>query len=297
MKTLGEIIKDAEKNHVAIGHFNISDFVALKAIMNAALRLSRQGGFVQGDTPIIIGVSEGEREFLGVKTISAVIRSLREEFNYPIFLNADHTHTLEGVKEAVEADFDSIIFDGSKLSFKENIRQTKEAVEYIKSKNPRILAEGELGYIGGSSQLLDAIPEGAQVKGSNITTPKEAKQFVEETKVDLFAPAVGNVHGMLKDASEPALNIERIKEIHNAVSVPLVLHGGSGSRDQEFIHAIQAGISIIHISTQIRKAWRDELEKSLAKDPNEVAPYHLLAGSVAKIQEIVEARLKLFNGG
>ncbi len=144
MKILKDFIEDAQKRKVAIGHFNISDSAGLNAIFSSARKLQ---------VPIIIGVSEGEREFLGVKTVVAIIASLRKEFTYPIFLNADHTHTLDGVKEAVAAGFDAIIFDGSKLSFEENIAKTKEAVKYVKSKNKRILVEGELVYIGSSAQL------------------------------------------------------------------------------------------------------------------------------------------------
>ena len=277
---------------MAVGHFNISDIAGLKAIFGAALRLA---SLAQGDTQIIIGVSEGEREFLGVKTVAAIIKSLREEFDYPIFLNADHTHSLEGIRQTVEAGFDSVIFDGSKFSFEENIKQTKEAVQYVKSKNKKILVEGELGYIGSSSQLLEAIPQGVDLSLNNLVSPEQAKEFVEKTGVDLFAPAVGNMHGMLKNAPEPDLNIGRIQEIHAAVKVPLVLHGGSGSRDEEFVNAIKAGISVIHINTEIRKAWRQGIESALKSQSNEVAPYRILEPAVKEIQKIVEQRLKLFN--
>src|SRR3990167_6057541 len=119
IKNLLEIIKDTESKKVAIGHFNISDLAGLKGIFEAARELG---------LPIIIGASEGERDFIGVKQCAALIKSLRETYDYPIYLNADHTHSLEKVKEAVEAGFDAIIFDGSKLPFEENIKQTKEAV-------------------------------------------------------------------------------------------------------------------------------------------------------------------------
>ncbi|MBI1984644.1 MAG: class II fructose-bisphosphate aldolase [Candidatus Wildermuthbacteria bacterium] len=285
MKRLIEAVREAEKNHAAVGHFNISDIAALKAIFQAARNLR---------LPVIIGVSEGEREFLGVKAVSALVHSLRKEFDYPIFLNADHTHSLDGVKEAVEAEFDSVIFDGAKLSFEENVKQTREAVKYVKSKNKNILVEGELGYIGSSSKLLDSVPEGAGL-AENLVSPEQALQFVKETEVDLFSPAVGNLHGMLKNSPNPKLNIDRIREIKKAVSVPLVLHGGSGIADEDFRNAIEAGISTIHINTEIRKAWREGIEQALQNDVNEVAPYRLLAPSVEQIQKIVEARLTLFN--
>ncbi len=286
MKTLAEVIKEAQAKHIALGHFNVSDVAALKAVFQSAKNLN---------VPVIIGVSEGERKFLGVKTISGIIRSLREEFDYPLFLNADHTYTLEGVQEAVIAGFDSIIFDGSRLSFKENVQRTKEAVRYVKANNKNILVEGELGHIGASSEVLKKIPRGAQITENQLTKPAQAKQFVQETKVDLFAPAVGNLHGMLKNTPEPALNIERIRKIKEAVGIPLVLHGGSGNTTQEFQNAIAAGVSIIHISTELRKAWREGIEESLKNQPDEVAPYRLLSLSVEKIQAVAENHLKIFN--
>src|SRR3972149_12189386 len=235
MKTLKQIIQEAEKNKTAIGHFNISDCVALKGIFLAAKELN---------LPVIIGVSEGEREFIGVKRVVDMIKSIREEFsaeggsasggNWPIFLNADHTHSLEKIKEAVEAGFDAVLFDGGKLLLEENIKKTKEVVEYVKSVNPDILVEGELGYIGASSVILKEVPKGAAVEEKDLTKPEEAGLFVKETGIDLLAPAVGNIHGMFKNAPNPNLSIERIAKIRKAAGVPLVLHGGSGTSDADF---------------------------------------------------------------
>lgn len=286
MKTLLSAIHEAQKNHSALGHFNVSELSALKAILNAAKALG---------VPVIIGVSEGERKFIGTRTIAAVIHSLREELNHPIYLNADHTKSLQGAKEALEAGFDAVLFDGSALEFEENMRQTKEVADYVKSKNPDVLVEGELGYIGTSSKLLDEVPEGAALDKKALPTPEQAKEFVENTLVDLFSPAVGNFHGMLKDRSNPSLDIERVKEIKKAVDVPLVLHGGSGLKDEDFTKAIQAGISVVHINTEIRKAWRESLEKALQDNPDEVAPYHLLDPAVSGMEELVLRRLKLFG--
>lgn len=187
MHSLKKHIAQAVKEKKAIGHFNISTVEALWAIFDAARGL---------DVPVIIGVSEGERKFLGVKQVVALVQSIREEFDYPIFINADHAYSFDGVKEAVDAGFDAVIFDGASLSLEENIATTKKCAEYARSVNPDIVVEGELGYIGTSSALLDELPEG--VDEAHMTKPDEAERFVKETGVDLFAPAVGNVHGMLK---------------------------------------------------------------------------------------------------
>lgn len=290
-KSLRQIIQEADQKHVAIGHFNISDLAGLRAIFAAAKELG---------VPVIIGVSEGEREFIGIKQAVALVKSLREEFNYPIYLNADHTYSLKKVKEALEAGVDSVIFDGAKLPFAENVAKTKEVVDYVKSEIQRqgrdILVEGELGYIGQSSKILKELPAGAALTPEMFTKPEEAAQFVKETGIDLLAPAVGNIHGMLGVGLDPDLDIPRIAAIRAACGVPLVLHGGSGLKDMEFVKAAQNGMAIIHINTEIRKAWREGMDASLKNNPDEVAPYKLLAGSVDAVKAVVLNRLKLFSG-
>ena len=292
MKKLIEYIKEAEHNKTAIGHFNISECAGLKGIFKAAQELN---------LPVIIGVSEGEAGFIGYRRAAALVKSLREEYNYPIFLNADHTKSLEKIKEAVEAGFDAVLFDAGKSPFEENIKKTKEAVEYVKSVNPEILVEAELGYLGSSSVILKEIPKDATIKKEDLTKPEEAARFVKETKIDLLAPAIGNIHGMFKNAPNPNLDIERIKEIKEALrqssgqAAPLVLHGGSGIIEDDFLQAIDAGISIIHINTELRLAWREGMERVLKENPEEIAPYKLLPAVVEEIRKAAYNRLKLFN--
>ncbi len=291
MQSLRQAIEGAEKDHIAIGHFNISDSVALKAIVEAVLEISK---YQNTEIPVIIGTSEGERDFIGPKQAAALVKSYREEHNFPIFLNADHTHSLEKVKEAVLAGYDAILFDAGRLSLEENIKQTKEVVDYVKSINPEILVEGEIGYIGSSSEILKELPADAAIQPEDLTTPDEAMKFVKETGVDLLAPAVGNVHGIIKGGN-PRLDILRIAAIKKAVGVPLVLHGGSGIADEDFVAAIKAGISIIHINTEIRAAWRKGLEQGLKNNPEEVAPYKIYPPAVEEIKKVVSERMRLFT--
>src|SRR5215470_925503 len=185
MQTLRDALRQAEQRGAAIGHFNVSDLVLLKGVFTAAQELK---------LPVIVGASEGEREFMGVRQVAALVRSLRDEFDFPIFLNADHTHSLAKAVEAAKAGFDSIVFDLSALPFNENVRQTGEAVEALKTINPDILIEGEIGDIGTGSEIHDAAPDLSR----GLTSPEEAKRYVESTRVDVLAPAVGNMHGMLK---------------------------------------------------------------------------------------------------
>jgi len=128
-----------------------------------------------------------------------------------------------------------------------------------------------------------------------MTKPEEAARFVKETGVDLFAPAVGNIHGMLKDSPDPHLFIKLIGKIRRSAKVPLVLHGGSGTPEEDFVKAIDQGVRIIHISTELRKAWRGGVEKGLQQHPTEVAPYKLLAQAVVDVKAVAMQRLKLFN--
>ncbi len=286
MNTLRDYIADAERKGVALGHFNISNLEALHAVCAAAKEL---------DLPIVIGVSEGERDFVGIYEAAALIKTYREQYNQPVFLNADHTYTVEGVKKAIDAGFDSVIFDGAKLSYEENIKATKECVRYARDSGRDVLVEAELGNIGQSSKILDEVPEGVATDEKFLTTPEEAKKFVDETGVDLLAPAVGNMHGMLKGGKNPKLNLERISEIRKACGVPLVLHGGSGTSDEDFQAAIKSGISTVHINTEIRIAFVEALKKSLEENPTEIAPYKIMKPSVEAIKKVVSYRLKLFN--
>jgi len=286
MQRLNELLQQTQSRQVALGHFNVADLVLVKAVFQAARALN---------APVLLGASEGEREFAGTKQLAALVRSLREEFDYPIFLNADHTHSLAKAREAVKAGFDSVVFDLSSLPLEENARQTREAVEALKSVNPAVLVEGEIGDIGSGSDIHEDAPRVAQT----LTTASEARQFVTETRVDVLAPAVGNMHGMRKSMvtgqEKKRLNVDRIYEIKKAVGIPLTLHGGSGTSDEDFQAAIRAGINIIHINTELRVAWRRGLEQGLAARKDEVVPYKILPLAVAAVQQVVSSRLQLFR--
>jgi len=293
MKTLREYIKEASDNGIAIGHFNISNLEMLHGIYNAVLKLSEEIGH---KIPVIVGVSEGEEEFIGKDEVVALVKNIREKDIYPLFLNADHHYSFESVKSIIDLGYDSFVIDGAKLPIEENITLTKKCVDYARELGRReekyIITESELGFIGQSSKLLEEIPDGVSEK--TMTNPRDAKLFVEETGIDLLAPSVGNIHGMVKGGN-PKLDIGRIKQIKETCGIPLVLHGGSGISDEDFVSAIKAGISIIHISTELRVAYRQALEKELKDNPKEVAPYKYLSPAVKAVEDVVYKKLKLFN--
>jgi fructose-bisphosphate aldolase class II len=286
MQTLRNALEQSAKDGVAIGHFNVADLVLLKAVVAAGRDLK---------VPVAVGASEGEREFFGVRQIAALVRSLREEFDYPLFLNADHTHSLAHALDVAKAGFDSVVFDLSALPFDQNVRQTKEAVEALKAINPAILVEGEIGDIGTGSEIHETAPD----LSKGLTSPQQAKEFVESTGIDILAPAVGNMHGMLKSMvqgqTRKRLDIDRIAKIKSAVQIPLTLHGGSGTDDEDLRKAIGAGINIIHINTELRVAWRRGLEEGLSKEPDEVVPYKILPFAVQSVEKVARSRLALFN--
>ena len=282
-----ELINEYKKEGKAIAHFNISNLDQARAIVEVAEELNQ---------PVIIGASEGERDYMGVEMVRTIVNELNQEYKVPIFLNSDHTYTLEKVQEVVEAGYDSVIVDGAKLPYEENVALVKSCVDFVRSyeeKNgKRVLVEAELGYIGQSSSLNTALPEG--VTEANLTTPDQAKDFILRTGIDMFAPAIGNVHGMLIDAEEPKLHIERLKEITAVVDVPLVLHGASGNTDEDLKNSIDNGIAIIHINTEIRKAFRDGEMNYLAEHPNEVAPYKFGHEGQEEMKKVVRAKMSLY---
>lgn len=278
-----KILKKAQKEHYAIGQFNASNLEQIKAIVGAAYKLK---------SPVIIGTSEGESSFIGLKQIRALVSSYQKQTNLPIFLNFDHGHSLDKIKKAIEAGYDAVHFDGSGLTFKENVRQTKEVVEYIKF---QVLVEGELGYLRGSSALHR---EKAEIKEEDLTKANEALRFIEETGVDSLAVVIGNIHGIYTQM--PKLNLKRLKEIKEKIGVRppgvfLVLHGGSGIPDEEIKKAIALGIVKININTELRAAWTETIKKSLEDNPREIVPYKLMPPVIEAVQKKVEEKIKLFG--
>jgi fructose-bisphosphate aldolase class II len=282
--TLKEAVLGAKARKVAIGHFNVSNLETVHAIKEAVI----ETGF-----PIIIGVSDKEEEFFGRDEIVALVKMYQTQ-GLSIYLNADHAYGVDRAKACIDAGFDAVIYDGAELSPEENIKNTKEVVEYARAKNSSCLVEAEFGFIGKSSNLMDTLPEGTALE-EFLTKPEEAKAFVDATGVDMLAPAVGNIHGMLKNMPQPHLDIPRIQSIAQITDLPLVLHGGSGITVEDFKKAIESGMCIVHINTEIRLAFKTALEKSLAENKDQVAPYKILKPTQNAMKRIIIEKLKIFN--
>lgn len=283
MRTLREAILEHQKAGKAIGHFNFSDSNQLHAIAQAAK---------ETNLPVIAGLSEGERDFFPLSHARAIVDIYRAQ-GLEMFLNADHTYSVEKVQRAISAGVDSVVVDGAKLPIEENILMLSTCVKYARASGRDVVMEGELGYIGTSSKPLDSLPEG--VSPENLTSAEDAKRLIEASGADCLAPAVGNVHGMLKFAKEPKLHPERVKEIANVVRIPLVLHGASGNTEEEISACIKAGMAVVHINTELRVTYRKGLENSLKNNPDEVAPYKFLAPAVEDMKKFIAEKLQLFS--
>ncbi|MDD3694276.1 MAG: class II fructose-bisphosphate aldolase, partial [Candidatus Pacebacteria bacterium] len=174
MKTLREYIQEAEHNKRAIAHFNVANSDMLMAVFSAAQKLSNEQG---EKIPVVIGVSEGERDAFGVSQIVDYVISLQNEHDYPIFINADHTYSVERACEAIDAGFDMVVFDNAAKDYETNLEDTRAVVAYRDEVNPECLVEAELGFIGSGSNIKDILPQG--VSEETMTDPKEALDFVK----------------------------------------------------------------------------------------------------------------------
>jgi len=280
---LKDLLKKASESDYALGHFNFSTLGLLHAIVLACQNVK---------SPVFVGTSEGEAKFVGYKQAAGLVKAWREDTGLPVFLNADHHKTFESAKAAIDAGYDSIQIDEMSLSIEENMEMSKRVVEYADRVNPDISIEGGLGYIRGSSEVHK---EKVEVKPADMTTPDEAKKFVEETGVDRLAIVFGNMHGVSL-AGNPRLDIDRLKAIHEAIpDIPLTLHGGSGISYEDIKATLPHGMSNIHVNTEIRVAYSNALRERLKGDPDQTTPYKYFDTAVDAAREVVESKLRLFG--
>lgn len=257
---LKDYLQKAKKEKWAIGQFNFSTLEQLKGILEAVLK---------ANSPVILGTSEGESRFFGLEEAVALYKVFQKKYNLPIFLNLDHGKDLDYIKEAIDSGYQAVHFDGSNLSFKENIKIAKKISDYARKKN--VLVEGELGAIRGESTIHKE--ETAVLKKEDLTSPFQVKEFLKKTGVDSLAIAIGTVHGIY--LKEPEIDFERLKEINQVSKKFLVLHGGSGVSEEDLKKAINFGITKINFNTEIRLVWKNSLKKGL-EETKELKPYKIL---------------------
>ncbi len=282
MKPIKHYLEKAQKEKFAIGQFNFSDFSQVKGIINKCVELK---------SPVLLGTSKGESKFFGLDEAVAVRNVLRKKTGLPIFLNLDHGKSFEYLKQAIDAGYDAVHFDGSKLSLEENIKITKEVVKYAKKKG--VIVEGEVGRIGTDSSQLYS--NKFEIKEDDLTKPEEALKFLKETKVDLLAVSVGNFHGMDVSGICPDLKIDILKLIKELdPKALLVLHGGSGTSGDDIKDAIQAGVVKININTELRLAFSGNLRRALA-DMDQIVPYKYLKSAILAVEKLVGIKVELFG--
>jgi len=283
-KSLNHYLEQARLSHTALGHFNFATADVLRGIVEASKEANAPA--------VMVGTSEGESDFMGIEEAVALVGAMREDFNFPIFLNADHFKSFEKCKEAIDAGYDSVIADLSKKTFADNIAETKRVVEYVKTSGKNVLVEGEIGYLRGSSEVQKKV----EIISADYTKPEEAKEFVEKTGVNQLAVVFGNIHGIVTDQKEK-LDIGHLKKIIDAVpGVFYVLHGASGLSDDDVRAAIQAGITNVHFNTELRVAYKEGIHKAMHDKPAETTPYKYLAPAVEEVKKVVTQKIKLFMG-
>jgi len=277
---LKEIIYNLKKNQ-AILHYNVATLEQIKAGILAVKETK---------IPLIFGVSEGERKYLNPKLVKKIIDFYREEENLNdfIFLNADHSKTFDSSKLALFLYYDEVLVDGSEMSFEENIKVVKEIVRLRNENNLKVLIEGEVGFIGGKSEIQK---EKIEIKEEDLTNPETALKFVEETNVDLLAVSIGNIHGILP--YEPKLDFASGEKIANLVKIPLVLHGASGLSLKNIKKCILIGFKIVHINTEFRKIWKEKLIERLKEDT--VTPYKIYEPIIEELKKkIIQYQMEFF---
>ncbi len=244
---LNEVLKKAQKEKYSVGLFNTTDTDMLQAVIEAA---------EESNSPVILGTAEVLLPYGELKLIAPSVIAAAKRASVPVVVHYDHGLTFERCLEALQLGFSSVMFDGSAKPYEQNIAETREMVKIAHAFGATV--EGEIGHVGEAAQ-------GDESLENMYTTVAEAKEYLENTGVDALAVAIGSAHGVYK--KKPKLNIERLKEIAGAVSVPLVLHGGSGLSDDDFKNTIRNGIAKVNIFTDLclagERAMKDGAEKKL----------------------------------
>lgn len=284
MKNLKYYFEKADKEKFAIPQFNFSDFTQFKAIVEKCVEMK---------SPAILGTSEGESKFFGLDEAVALRDVLRKRDGAAIFLNLDHGKSFEYLKQAVDAGYDMIHFDGSKLPTEENIKTTNEVAKYAKKKG--ILLEGEMGKIGTDGSRI--YTEKFVINEADLTKPEEALDYVKKTGVNLLAISIGNFHGIEVSGIDPNLRLDILSEIKKTVGgkTMLVLHGGSGTPEDDIKEAIKLGIVKININTELRMAFSGNIRRFLDNNKDEVVPYKFLADAKEAVKRVTEHKINLFG--
>jgi len=256
-----EIMVEAAREGYAVGAFNITDLLQFEAVIDAA---------IEKKSPVIIQTSVKPSKFLGTNMMVAIYRTLASSAPVPVCLHLDHCTEIDYCKKCADAGYTNIMIDASKQSYEENIRQTKEVVDYC-HKVGNISVEGELGTVGGVEDQIKVAEDEAQ-----LANPKQSIEFVERTGVDIFAPAIGTAHGVYK-TKNPKIDFERLATIHkmlnsDGVKTPVVVHGGTGLPEDYIKKLLAAGGAKFNVSTELKHTLIDAKFEYISAHRDEYDP-------------------------
>ncbi|MDI3299420.1 MAG: class II fructose-1,6-bisphosphate aldolase [Bacillota bacterium] len=275
--TSAELLQAADAGGYAVGAFNCNNLEILQAIL-AAAEAER--------SPVIVQTSQGALEYAGLPLLAAMIRAAAEEATVPVALHLDHGTDFATEVACLRAGYTSLMFDGSKLPYAENVAGTRRIVEIAHAVG--VSVEAELGTIAGTEDLVSVSEQEAL-----YTDPEQAEAFVRETGADALAVAVGTAHGVYRQA--PHLDFARLEAIDRRVRVPLVLHGSSGVPDDQIREAIRRGVRKINIDTELRQAFSAALRGWLPEHPGEIDPRKILGPARQAMQAKVQEKMRLFG--
>ena len=280
-----QLMERTHQDHFAVGAFNIDDQETLIAVAKAAQKLN---------SPVLVEVSQGEVDMLGLANVRDMVENYKREYKIEMYINLDHSPSVEAAKAGIDAGFEFIHIDLSQAKKDatdvEIIAATKEVVEYAKKTGA--LVESEPHYFGGSSNVHDEAIDYEEIK-KTFSTPEGSVEFVNATGVDTLAVAIGNLHG--KYPVPKQLDLELLQQLRDALQCNLSLHGGSGTPEHFYVEASKIGISKVNINSDMRFAYRKTLEKVLAENPDEYAVIKLMPEVIEAVQAVVETKIKAFG--
>jgi len=279
--TTKEMLKKAQKERYGVGAFNANNMEIIQAIIETA---------EEEKSPVILQASQGAIKYAGLDMIVAIVKVMAEKATVPVALHLDHgTDYYQNIK-CLRAGFTSLMYDGSKLPFNENVEMTKKVVEMAHACDIPVEAElGQIGKMGDSDEPGVALE---RVKES-MAVPEEAAKFVELTGIDSLAAAVGTIHGCRTPFAK--LDIPRIEKIRELTDLPLVLHGASGANDEEVKKGIAAGICKVNIDTRIRMEFTKKIREIIKENPEEIDPRKILGPAREAAKEIIRDRIRIFG--
>lgn len=282
-----ETMANARVQKFAVGAFNIDNQETLIAISRAAQKLQ---------APVMIEVSHGEVEAIGLENVRDMVDNYKKEYGLEVYVNLDHSPSVEAAKAGIDAGFEFIHIDVSqanhKATDKEIVIATREVVRYAEFTGA--IVESEPHYFGGSSNVHKEAFDYADIK-KTFSTPKGAQKFVMDTGIDTFAAAIGNLHGSYPVPK--TLDLQLLERIRKALprSVNISLHGGSGTPSHYYEEAVRLGVTKINVNSDMRRAFRDTLEKVLRENPDEYAIVKLMPEVYGAVQTVVESKLNSYN--